>query len=76
MNLSFNIAPKVRRILLQYRWSVVVLTGVISIIFELGEHVTQSKPLNAHFWREILLFGFVFPGVGGVSPKPVKPHRS
>jgi len=65
MRMAGDISTKARELLLQYRWLVVVLMGVMSIIFELAEHLPSSEPFNAHFWREIVLFGLLFPGIGG-----------
>jgi signal transduction histidine kinase len=53
------------RDLLERRWLLLVLLGVSAIIFEILEHQHVENPVDAHFIREVVFFGIIYPlGVG------------
>ncbi len=48
-------------LLLSHRWLIVVVLTVSVFLFEAIEHRGESNPVDAHFVREILVFGVIYP---------------
>jgi signal transduction histidine kinase len=47
--------------LLNHRWLIIVSLGISTLLFEWLEHWGENDPVDAHFVREILFFGIIFP---------------
>ena len=47
--------------LLQHRWLLFVLLSASAIIFEIFEHQHVDNPVDFHFVREVVFFGFLYP---------------
>lgn len=52
--------------LLRQRWLLLILLAASAIIFEILEHQYVDDPIDAHFIREILFFGIVYPIAAGL----------
>ncbi|RMG90437.1 MAG: sensor histidine kinase [Chloroflexi bacterium] len=52
---------------LQYRWLVILFISMLSLTFEIIEHIfTVQHAIDSHFYREIFTFGVVFPVLFGL----------
>jgi signal transduction histidine kinase len=49
------------KLLLDHRWLILVLLGVSAPLFEVIEHRGVDDPVDAHYVREILFFGIIYP---------------
>lgn len=54
---------KIATTIFQHRWLLLVLLGLFVLIFELLEGISNERPINAHFVRELVFFGAVYPVV-------------
>jgi signal transduction histidine kinase len=66
MTISASLKARISGGLLRYRWWAVALLGLVSVLFELVEHIRMAHPVDPHFVREMLLFGVIFPALGGM----------
>lgn len=57
---------RIGKFLLNHRWLLLVLLGLSALVFELIEHRGDDNPVDAHFLREVFVFGVVFPLAVGV----------
>ncbi len=47
--------------LLDHRWLILPLFTLMALAFEFWEHANVDNPIDAHFVREVLFFGFILP---------------
>ena len=64
---SQNFTLRLSCYLLRWRWWVVTLLALITVSFEILEHFTMPHPVDAHFWRELVVFGILGPLLGGLG---------
>lgn len=51
----------VASVLLEHRWLLLILLSASAFIFEILEHQNIDNPVDAHFVREVVFFGIIYP---------------